>query len=53
MNKLASSKVSIFMNAQPIVAAAFSFFVLHETLSIGFILGGLVAITGILIIQKT
>ncbi|MBC8042850.1 MAG: DMT family transporter [Rhizobacter sp.] len=52
MSRLESSQVSVFMNAQPVVAAAFSAAVYGEVLSLNLILGGLVAITGIYVMTR-
>lgn len=52
MSKLESSQVSIFMNAQPIVATVFSVLVYGEVVTGNFIFGGLVAVAGIFIMNS-
>ncbi|NTW48626.1 MAG: DMT family transporter [Chlorobiales bacterium] len=52
LNKIDSSQVSIFMNAQPIIAAIFSALAYGEVLTANLIIGGLVTIAGIFLTQK-
>jgi drug/metabolite transporter (DMT)-like permease len=49
---LDSSQASVFMNAQPIVAALFSWLVYGEQLTLNLVIGGLITITGIMMLQK-
>ncbi len=52
LERLNSSQASVFMNAQPIVAALFSWLVYGEQLTLSLVLGGLITIAGILMLQR-
>ncbi len=52
LEQLNSSQASVFMNAQPIVAALFSWLVYGEQLTLSLVLGGLITIAGILMLQR-
>ncbi|MDX2129505.1 MAG: DMT family transporter [Chloroherpetonaceae bacterium] len=52
ISRLEASKVSIFMNAQPIVAATVSYLTIGERLSALFLIGGSIAIIGIFLTQQ-
>lgn len=53
LQHLNSSQASVFINAQPIVAALFSWLAYGEELTLSLIFGGIMTIAGIVILQKT
>ncbi|MFN3344199.1 MAG: DMT family transporter [Chloroherpetonaceae bacterium] len=52
LSKLTPSQISVFMNAQPAIAASVSILFFGEPFSLTLIMGGALAITGIVILQQ-
>ena len=48
---LDASRIAVYHNVQPIIASAVAYFFLGEALSTGFVLGGLVVISGVLVTE--
>jgi drug/metabolite transporter (DMT)-like permease len=48
----APSRVAVFMNLQPVLAAVLAYFILSERLSAGSVISGLIILTGVYITQK-
>lgn len=48
----APSRVAVFMNLQPVVAAVLAYYILNERLSAGSIISGLIIMVGVFITQK-
>ncbi|MGQ9805097.1 MAG: DMT family transporter [Chlorobiales bacterium] len=52
LSKLTASQISVFMNAQPAIAASVSIIFFGEPFSLLLILGGAIAVTGIVMLQQ-
>ncbi|HEC81172.1 MAG TPA: DMT family transporter [Thermoplasmatales archaeon] len=52
LSKMDASKIAVFLNLIPLSAILFSVFLLHETLTIQFIIGALLILSGVYITQK-
>lgn len=52
VGKLATAKVAIFSNAQPIVTTLLSFFLLHQPIGVSVVAGGVLTIAGVAIAQN-
>ncbi len=52
IKQFSPSRVAVFMNLQPVIAAILAFFILSERLSGGSILSGLIILLGVFIAQK-
>jgi drug/metabolite transporter (DMT)-like permease len=52
LKKMPSSKVAVFNNVQPILTAIFAVLILGSTLSTVFIIGGIIALGGVILTQR-
>ncbi len=52
IKQFSPSRVAVFMNLQPIIAAILAFFILDERLTAGSIISGIVILSGVFIAQK-
>jgi drug/metabolite transporter (DMT)-like permease len=52
LSHLPASQVSVYINLQPVTATLFSVLVVHEPLTAGFVLGGLVILLGIYLVNR-
>ncbi|MFQ3607491.1 MAG: DMT family transporter [Chloroherpetonaceae bacterium] len=52
LSKLTASQISVFMNAQPAIAASVSMIFFGEPFSLLLVLGGTLAVTGIVMLQQ-
>ena len=53
LSRIEATKVAIFTNGQPILTAILSVFFLQQTITIPFVIGGLITITGVFLTQKS
>ena len=51
VKKMSPTKVAVFNNVQPVLTAVFAVLILGSTLSPVFIIGGIVAIAGVVMTQ--
>lgn len=52
LTKIEASKVSVFNNVQPVLTTILAFFIFHQEPSLIFVLGGVVALGGVLLTQR-
>ncbi len=52
LGKIETSKVAVFTNGQPIVATIMALIFLDYTITASFVIGGIIAVTGVMITQR-
>jgi drug/metabolite transporter (DMT)-like permease len=51
LKHLDASRIAVYHNVQPIIASAVAYFYLGEPLSTGFVIGGLVVVSGVIVTE--